>query len=309
MSYSAVPIQPKKSTVCTHALEIAYEEWGAEDAPPVILLHGFPDDVRAWDAIAPPLARAGHRILVPYLRGFGPTRFRSATTLRIAQQASLGQDVLDFMDVLTIPKALLAGYDWGCGAACVATVLQPDRVRALLAIHGYGVGDTVSPPQPAPAHEERECWYHWYFHLERGRVGLAQHKREICRLLWQSWSPNWRFDEAEFNVTAHSFENPDFVSVVIHAYRHAHGNTPGDPALKDVERYLAGQPSITVPSLVLHGADDTVHPPYRSEVDMARFPSGTERRIVPHAGHFLPREQPSAVVEAIQYLLALDTVS
>jgi pimeloyl-ACP methyl ester carboxylesterase len=295
--------QPKKLSISTPVLEIAYEEWGEHNGYPVILLHGFPDDVRAWDAVAPELAKTGCRVLVPYLRGFGPTRFLSASTPRMAQQAALGQDVLDFMEALSLSNALLAGYDWGCGAASVASVLQPTRVTALLAIHGYGVSDTLSPPQPAPAVEERECWYHWYFHTERGRVGLQRNRREICRLLWQSWSPNWNFDDETFECTARSFDNPDFVPVVIHAYRHSHGNTSGESSFEAVERYLAEQPPITVRSMVLHGAEDTVHPPHRSETHMHLFPDGTERRVVSHAGHFVPRERPDAVVTAIHQLM------
>ena len=295
--------EPEKLSILTRVLEIAYEQRGPHDGYPVILLHGFPDDVRAWDAVAIPLAEAGHRVLVPYLRGFGPTRFLDATAPRVGQQAAIGQDVLDFMDALGLTRALLAGYDWGCRAACVASILQPKRIRALLAIHGYGVNDTISPPQPAPAAEERECWYHWYFNIERGRVGLNANRRDICQLLWRSWSPSWNFDEEIFERTAQSFDNPDFVSVVIQEYRHSQGNTPGDSSFAVTERYLAKLPPITVPSMVLHGAEDTVHPIYRSQRHMHLFPKGTIRRVVPGAGHFVPRERPDAVVEALVQLL------
>ncbi len=283
-------------------LRIAYEEWGPPGGFPVILLHGFPDDVRAWDGVAPPLASAGVRVLVPYLRGFGPTRFADPSTPRVGQQAALGRDVIDMMDSLELPRAILAGYDWGCTAACAASILSPGRVAALLAIHGYGVFDTVTPEPPAPAAEERECWYHWYFHLERGRRGLEANRRELCLLLWRSWSPSWAFARETFERTAPSFDNPDFVPVVIHAYRHSHGNAPGDPAFAEAERLLARQPPIAAPSVVLHGAEDAVHPPHRSLPHMHLFPRGTRRVVVPGAGHFLPRERPAEVVEAIREL-------
>jgi pimeloyl-ACP methyl ester carboxylesterase len=295
--------KPEELTILTKVLEIAYEQRGPHNGYPIILLHGFPDDVRGWDTVAVMLAEAGHCVLVPYLRGFGPTRFLDAATPRVGQQAAIGQDVLDFMDALGLTRAVLAGYDWGCRAACVASILQPVRVRALLAIHGYGVNDTISPPQPAPPIEERECWYHWYFNIERGRIGLNINRRDICRLLWQSWSPNWSFDDETFERTAHSFDNPDFVPVVIQEYRHSHGNTPGDPSFAALERHLARRPPIEVPSMVLHGADDTVHPLYRSQSHMRLFPKGTERRVVPDSGHFVPRERPIAVTEAIGQLL------
>ncbi len=300
---SAVP-KPQKRTARTRVLQIAYEEWGPPDGYPILLLHGFPDDVRAWDQVAPPLAEGGYRVLVPYLRGYGPTRFLDPLTPRVGQQAALGQDVIDLMDALALPHAALAGYDWGCTAACVTSILQPKRVTALLAIHGYGVADTITPEPPAPPVEERECWYHWYFNLERGRRGLEANRREICLLLWRSWSPNWKFDTETFERTAASFDNADFVPVVIHAYRHSHGNTLGDPAFADVERQLATLPPITVPSMVLHGAEDTVHPPHRSQTHMHLFPEGTRRIVAPGAGHFVSREQPEAVVEAIRKLVA-----
>jgi len=159
--------KPEELSVFTKVLEIVYEQRGPQSGYPIILLHGFPDDVRGWDVVAILLAEAGHCVLVPYLRGFDPTRFLDASTPRVGQQAAIGQDVLDFMDALGLTRAVLAGYDWGCRAACVASILQPKRVRALLAIHGYGINDTISPPQPAPPIEERECWYHWYFNIER----------------------------------------------------------------------------------------------------------------------------------------------
>lgn len=295
---------PPGLTVYTPTLEIGYEAHGDARGFPVVLLHGFPDDVRAWDAVAPPLAAAGYRVLVPYLRGYGPTRFRDAAAPRMAQQAAIAQDLLDFMDALGLDRVGLAGYDWGGRAACITAILAPERVRALVTIGGYNVQNTLVAPRPGPAVEERALWYQWYFNTERGRMGLEQQRRDLCRLLWREWSPTWHFDDATFERTAASFDNPDFVPVVIHSYRHRHGNAPGDPRFDDIERRLAARPPITVPTVVLHGADDGVSPPYRSERDLALFPAGTVRHVVAGAGHFMPRERPGAVVDALLTLLA-----
>lgn len=294
-------------TIRTATLEIAYEQQGDPRGFPVVLLHGFPDDVRAWDGVTSMLVGAGHRALVPYLRGFGPTRFLDPGAPRAAQQAAIGQDLLDFMAALGLGRVALAGYDWGGRAACIASLLAPERVRALLTIGGYNVQNTVTPSRPASAPEERAHWYQWYFNTERGRAGLEQNRREICRLLWQEWSPGWRFDEATFERTAASFDNPDFVPVVIHSYRHRHGNAPGEPRFEAVERRLAERPPIRVPSVILHGAADYVEPRHRSERHLPLFPAGTERHVVPGAGHFLPREQPAVVAEALLKLLARTT--
>jgi pimeloyl-ACP methyl ester carboxylesterase len=291
-------------SVRTPVLEIGYEEQGEPAGAPIVLLHGFPDDAHAWDGVAPPLAARGYRVLAPYLRGYGPTRFLDASVPRMAQQAAIGQDLLDFMDALGIERAALAGYDWGGRAACIAAILAPARVRALVTIGGYNVQNTLALPRPASARQERAYWYQWYFNTERGRLGLERNRREICRLLWQDWSPGWRFDDAVFEQAASAFDNPDFVPVVIHSYRHRHQNAPGDPRFDAIERRLAERPRIEVPSVILHGADDGVDFPDRTEGHQAMFPDGTERRVVPAAGHFLPREQPGAVVEALLPLLA-----
>jgi pimeloyl-ACP methyl ester carboxylesterase len=291
-------------TARTATLEIGYEEQGRGAGDPVILLHGFPDDVRTWDEVAARLVAFGHRVLVPYLRGYGPTRFLDPVAPRMAQQAAIGQDVLDFMDALGIERATIAGYDWGGRAACIAAILAPARVRGLVTIGGYNVQNTLAPPRPVSAVEERAYWYQWYFNTERGRVGLEKNRRDICRLLWHEWSPGWRFDDATFERTAVAFDNPDFVPLVIHSYRHRHGNAPGDPRLEPIERRLAERPRIAVPSVILHGRDDMVDPPWHSERHPALFPDGTERHVVADAGHFLPREQPGAVVDALVALLS-----
>ena len=291
-------------TVRTPTLEIGYEEWGDAAGAPVVLLHGFPDDAHAWSEVAPPLAARGCRVLAPYLRGYGPTRFLDATAPRMAQQAAIGQDLLDFLDALGIERAALAGYDWGGRAACITAILAPARVRALLTIGGYNVQNTIATPVPASALQERANWYQWYFNTERGLLGLEKNRREICRLLWRDWSPGWRFDDATFEQAAAAFDNPDFVPVVIHSYRHRYRNAPGEPRFDAIEQRLAARPRIEVPSAILHGRDDGVDPPARSEKHPALFPAGTERRVIPDAGHFLPREQPGAVVDALVSLLA-----
>jgi pimeloyl-ACP methyl ester carboxylesterase len=297
-------LMPTSFTVRTPTLEIGYEAYGDAAGFPIILLHGFPDDAHAWDTVAPPLATAGYRVLVPYLRGYGPTRFLDPAVPRMAQQAAIAQDLMDFMGALRIERAALAGYDWGGRAACITAILAPKRVSALVTIGGYNVQNTLAMSPIASAAEERAHWYQWYFNTERGRVGLEQQRHAICRLLWQEWSPTWRFDDATYNRTAASFDNPDFVPIVIHSYRHRHGNAPGDPRFDQVERHLATRPPITVPTIVLHGAEDTVSPPQRSAGHMALFPAGAMRHVVADAGHFMPREQPGAVVDALLTLFA-----
>jgi pimeloyl-ACP methyl ester carboxylesterase len=296
-------MMPEVRTVRTGTLEIGYEAHGDAGGVPVVLLHGFPDDARAFDEVAPPLAAAGCRVLVPYLRGYGPTRFLDPHEPRMAQQAAIGQDLLEFMDALALRPAALAGYDWGGRAACIAAILAPERVRALVTIGGYNVQNTVTPAPPAPARAERSYWYQWYFNTERGQRGLELNRRDICRLLWEEWSPTWRFDQATFDRTAPSFDNPDFVAVVIHSYRHRHRNAPGDGRLDAIEQRLAERPAITVPTVILHGGDDTVGSPRRSEAELSRFPAGTERRVVPGVGHFMPREEPQAVIDALLKVL------
>lgn len=286
------------------ALSVAYEESGPADGQAVILLHGFPYDVRAYDAIAPVLAAGGRRVIVPYLRGYGPTRFRSAETLRSGQQAALGADLLALMDALGVQKAVLAGYDWGGRAACIVAALWPKRVHGLVSVTGYNIQDIAAGLRPLPPEREWRLWYQYYFHSERGRAGLKADRRALCRLLWRLWSPTWIFDDSVFEASAKSFDNPDFVDVVIHSYRHRFGYVAGDPALQPIEQRLAQKPPITVPSIVLHGADDGVDPPSRSGPDpTGRFTARYEHRIVPGAGHNLPQETPDAVVTAISDLL------
>lgn len=297
---------PRARTVQTPSLTIAYEESGNPRGFPVILLHGFPDDVRAWDGVAPPLVKAGNRVLVPYLRGYGPTRFREATAPRMAEQAAIGQDVVDFADALQLPRFAVSGYDWGGRAAAIAAALHPDRVRAVVLIGGYSIQNTVGPWRPGPPAVERALWYQWYFNTDRGREGLAANRRPLCRLLWQTWSPSWHFSDETYERTAASFDNPDFVDVVIHSYRHRIGNAPGEPRFLEMERKLAQRPKIQAPAILLHGAEDGIVRPAAeiSAAERSLFPALAARRVVAGVGHFMPREKPEAVSSALLELLS-----
>jgi pimeloyl-ACP methyl ester carboxylesterase len=304
-SQAQTSITPMARTIQTPVLNIGFEESGSSTGFPVILLHGFPDDVRAWDEVALPLARAGHRVLVPYLRGYGPTRFRDAGVPRMAEQAAIGQDVIDFADALGLARFAVAGYDWGGRAASIAAALHPDRVRAAVIIGGYLIQDTITPARPAAPETEQALWYQWYFNTERGRAGLGANRRSLCRLLWHSWSPTWIFTDETFNRTAGSFDNPDFVEIVIHSYRHRNLNAAGEPRFAALERRLAERPKIEVPAILLHGADDGIgRPPADSPAERASFTSLIARRVIAGAGHFLPREKPAAVSSALLELLA-----
>lgn len=290
-------------TIRTDVLDVAYEEHGPSGGPVVVLLHGFPYDVRCFDEVAPALAAAGCRVLVPYLRGYGPTRFLSPSTPRSGEQAALGHDLLQFMNALGLGRAALAGYDWGGRAACVVSALWPERVRCLVSCTGYNIQNIARSADPLPAEQEHRFWYQYYFHTERGRAGLAKNRRDICRLLWRLWSPEWAFDEATFEKSAVSFDNPDFVEVVIQSYRHRYGYAPGDPALAGVEERLAAQPRIAVPTINLHGGNDGVGP--ASQIDgNAKFFTGVyERRLIPRVGHNVPQEAPAATVTALRDLM------
>ena len=293
----------QRLTVRTATLDIACEAHGPADGPAVVLLHGFPDDVRTWDGVAPALAAAGCRVLVPWLRGYGPTRFLDPATPRSGQQAALGADLLALLDALGIGQATLAGYDWGGRAACVVAALWPRRVRGLVSINGYNIQHIASAARPRTPAQELRYWYQWYFHTERGRAGLAANRRELCRLLWRLWSPNWDFDEATFARTADSFDNPDFVDVVIQSYRHRYGAAPGDPALDEIEARLAARPPITVPAIVLHGEADGVDPPTAEDRAAALFTGPYRRTLIPGAGHFLPREAAEVIAAAVLELI------
>jgi pimeloyl-ACP methyl ester carboxylesterase len=285
--------------VRTATLDIAYEESGASDGVAVFLLHGWPYDPRCYDEVAPPLRAAGCRVIVPYLRGFGATRFLSADTPRSGQQAALGDDLRALMDALGIERAMLAGYDWGGRAACITAALWPQRVRGLVTVNGYNLQDIPGAVRPLAPEQEYRLWYQYYFNTERGRAGLAANRRPLCRLLWQLWSPLWEFDDATFERSAVSFDNPDFVAVTIHSYRHRFGYVAGDPALEEIERRLAAQPKITAPTIALQGEADGVHPPAASEQHAAHFTGPYQRRVLPMIGHNPPQEAPQAFADAI----------
>jgi pimeloyl-ACP methyl ester carboxylesterase len=282
-------------------LDVAYETRGPPDGSAVLLLHGFPYDVRAYDEVVPALVAAGCRVVVPYLRGFGPTRFLSSQTPRSGQQAALAHDVIALMDALAIPKAVLAGYDWGGRAACIAAALWPDRVTGLVSGDGYNIQDIAGAAKPRAPAEEHRLWYQYYFHGARGRAGLALNRVELCKLLWRLWSPDWRFDDATYARTAESFDNPDFVDVVIHSYRHRFGLVPGDPRVEPTERRLAVQPRIGVPTVAVDGATDGVS---GGSAAHARFFVGAHRRVVlPGIGHAVPQEAPDEFAAAVLSLL------
>jgi pimeloyl-ACP methyl ester carboxylesterase len=284
----------------TPLLDIGYEQHGPADGPVAILLHGFPDDLRCWDAVSPALAAAGMRVLLPYLRGYGPTRFHDPATPRSGEQAALGADLLAFMDGLGIRRAVLAGYDWGGRAACVVAALWPQRVAGLVSATGYNIQHLASAGRPADPEAELRHWYQWYFHTERGRAGLAANRTALAGLLWRLWSPNWQFDGATLARTAASFDNPDFVDVVVHSYRHRHNAAPGDPAFAAIEAALAARPAIRVPTINLHGTADGVGPPRRKDPDATRFVGPYRRVLIEGAGHFLPQEAPEAYVQAVK---------
>ena len=285
----------------TATLDIAYHEHGPPRRDPIILLHGFPYDPSGFDEIAKQLAERGYRAIVPYLRGYGPTRFLSAATLRSGQQGALAQDLLDLMDALAIPRAGFIGYDWGGRAACIVAALRPERVRALVTGAGYNIQDIAASVTPAAPETEHRNWYQYYFHGARGRDGLAANRFELGRLLWRLWSPSWRFDAAAYARSAAAFDNPDFVDIVVHSYRHRFGYAPGDPAYDGIERALARQPAIAAPTIALWGADDGVDPPPQADADAdaARFTGYYERRILPGIGHNIPQEAPDATIAAL----------
>jgi pimeloyl-ACP methyl ester carboxylesterase len=288
--------------VTTPVLDIAYEALGNPAGTPVILLHGFPYDVRAYDAVAPLLATDDAFVLAPYLRGFGETRFRSAATLRSGQQAALAQDLLDFMDALGIGKAVVAGYDWGGRAACIVAALHPERVIGLVSVDGYNVQNLAYAGEPAAPEWERTYWYQYYFHSERGRRGLERNRDELCALLWRTWSPTWAGAAAAFPASAPSLHNPDFVDVVIHSYRHRFGLVAGDPQYQPLEDRIAQEPLITVPTVVLESGADGVGGPSAAE-DREYFTGPYQHRLLPDIGHNVPQEAPDAFAQAVKALL------
>ncbi|TPW76134.1 alpha/beta fold hydrolase [Schumannella soli] len=289
----------------TPVLDIAYLEHGPADGPAVVLLHGFPYDVRAYDEVAPTLAASGLRVIVPWLRGYGPTRFRSAKTLRSGEQSALAQDLLDLLDALEIPRAALVGYDWGGRAACVVAALRPDRVTALVTVDGYNVHDLAVAGEPAPAAAEKPFWYQYFLQTERGRRALDRDREGFCRLLWRDWSPQWADADRAFAASAPSLHNPDFVDVVAHSYRVRHALVPGDSRYAELTRAIAAQPPIAVPTIVLTPLADGLDAgiPGEPDADPEHFTDLVDVVELPDIGHNVPQEAPEAVIAAIRRLL------
>jgi pimeloyl-ACP methyl ester carboxylesterase len=284
-------------------LRIAYLEHGPSDGWPCVMGHGFPYDAHAYDETARHLVAAGARVIVPWLRGFGGTRFRSDDTPRSGEQAALGADLLALMDALGLERATLGGYDWGGRAACVVAALWPHRVVGLVSGNTYNIQDIARAMEPLTPPEEAALWYQYYFQTERGRRGLARDRRALVRLLWRMWSPKWAFDDAAFERSAPAFDNPDFVDVVIHSYRHRFGAVAGDPAVADIEARLARQPDIPVPAVTIDGTADGLRTDTTSGA--RRFTGPHEHRFFADAGHNLPQERPAEWAEAVLRVRAL----
>jgi pimeloyl-ACP methyl ester carboxylesterase len=285
-------------------LDVAYYETGPADGTPVILMHGFPYDIHAYADVAPLLAHAGCRVIVPYMRGYGPTRFLRSDTLRSGQQAAFGSDLLALLDALGIGQAVLAGYDWGGRACCIVAALWPERCMGLVSLDSYNIQNIAQASRPAAPENELRYWYQYYFHNERGRAGLTENRRALCKLLWRLWSPGWGFSETDFERSAGAWDNPDFVDVAIHSYRHRYGLAPGNPACEAIEQRLAAQPRITVPAITFDGAEDGVMPVGGSAHHAHHFTGLHQHRVVPGAGHNLPQEKPVFFAEAVLELVA-----
>lgn len=284
-------------TVRTSRLEVAYEEQGDPNSSPIVLVHGFPDGAKTWDEVAGVLSEAGYRTSAPYVRGYGETRFLDGSTPRSGQLAALGRDLIEFADALELERFVLVGHDWGARAAYIMAGLHPERVSSLVALAvGYG---TNSPDQGLSPDQVHNYWYQWYFNLEKGREELEENRRVFCRKLWETWSPDWKFTDEEFEETAASFDNPNFVEVAIHSYRHRWANAEGDPEYEDLEKRLIDPPKIHVPTTLLMGADDGATLPETSEGKEGFFTEEYERRVLPGVGHFIQREVPDTVVEAV----------
>jgi pimeloyl-ACP methyl ester carboxylesterase len=284
-------------------LNIGYYEAGPADGPAAILLHGFPYDIYSYVDVAMLLAAQGCRVIVPYLRGFGATRFREAATLRSGEQAAIGADVIALMDALAIKRAVIAGHNWGGRAACVAAALWPERCSGMVTVNSYLVQDLARAMVPIDPRYEVALWYEYYFQIERGRAGLAANRREIAKILWEDWSPDWDFDDATFDRSVSAHDNPDYVDVVIHSYRHRFGLAAGDPAYAELQRRLAPLPPITVPSVTLDGDADGVLPASDGSASASKFTGRRIHRVVKGAGHNVPPEAPEVFAAAVMELV------
>jgi pimeloyl-ACP methyl ester carboxylesterase len=281
----------------TPALEIAYEERNPDGPDVVVLLHGFPDDVRTWDAVLAQPELVGKRAIVPWLRGFGSTAFRHRQAPRTAQASALARDVVDLLDALDIERCTLVGHDWGARAAYGAAILAPQRFTRIVALSvGYG---TNVASQAMSFEQAARYWYQWFFATARGEAALHGDRRALCRYLWRTWSPSWNFTSEEYERTAVAFDNPDFVDVVLHSYRSRWGFAPPDPRYANDDAALAGVPPVPVPTCVLHGDEDGATLLEATEGCEALFPAGYRRDVVRGAGHFVQRERPAVVAAAI----------
>lgn len=286
-------------SVKTRLLDIGYVDGGPAQGPVVILLHGWPYDIQAFADVAPILAAKGYRVIVPFLRGYGATRFLSAETMRSGEPAATATDLTDLMDVLQIRSAILAGFDWGARTADAVASLWPHRVKGLVSVSGYLIGSQTSGKQPLPPVAEYQWWYQFYFATPRGELGYAQNRHDFNKLIWRLASPKWNFDDATYDRTAASFENPDHVAVVIHNYRWRMGLVDGDPRYSDTEARLANLPAITVPTITMEGdANGAPHP--SPEAYRAKFVGKYEHRTITGGiGHNLPQEAPRAFAQAV----------
>jgi pimeloyl-ACP methyl ester carboxylesterase len=281
------------------ALNVGYAEAGPADGPPVFLLHGWPYDIHSYVDVAPLLASAGYRVIVPYVRGCGSTRFLSDATVHNGQQGAVAVDAIDLMDALKIEKAIFAGYDWGGRTADIVAAVWPKRCNALVSVSGYLIGSQEANKQPLPPKAEYQWWYQYYFSTERGVVGYDKYRHDFGKLIWQIASPRWEFDDATFNRTAASFDNPDYVAIVIHNYRWRLGLAEGERKYDDLEKRLAASPVVTVPTITLEGdANGAPHPDAAAYRKM--FSGKYEHRIVTGGvGHNLPQEAPQAFAQAV----------
>jgi pimeloyl-ACP methyl ester carboxylesterase len=280
-------------------LNVGYAEAGPADGAPVILLHGWPYDIHSFVDVAPLLVSAGFRVIVPYLRGYGTTRFLSSDTVRNGQPTVVAVDIVALMDALKIEKATLAGFDWGARTANIIAALWPERCQAMVSVSGYLIGSQESGKMPLPPKAELEWWYQFYFATERGRAGYDKYRHDFAKLIWQLASPKWHFDDATFDRSAASFENPDHVSIVIHNYRWRLGLAEGEPKYDELEKRLAASPVITVPTITLEGdANGAPHPDPGSYANKfsGRY---AHRTIKGGIGHNLPQEAPRAFAEAV----------
>jgi pimeloyl-ACP methyl ester carboxylesterase len=283
-------------SITTPKLEISYEEHNPGARETIVFMHGFPDGVRTWDRVLAQPAFAGKRAIVPWTRGFGATRFLDPSAPRTGGVAGFGRDVLDVLDTLGIERCTLVGHDWGARAGYAAAILAPERIERLIAI---AVGYASTPSGHGMDYDQVHAyWYQWLFSTPQGEATLRDDRRALCRYLWRSWSPSWRFDDTEFDETATAWDNPDFVPVVLHSYRVRWGFVAPDPRDADDERKLAGDPPIDVPTVVLHGAKDGVTMLSGTAGKERHFLSNYDRKVVPGAGHFVPRDAPEAIAAA-----------